>query len=144
MIWIRLVPQPLPRSKLILWIRYSTFKDLNCTHVWLWNQYNVITVATGKWAAWPRNCGLIPGRNKRFISYSKLLDKLWDPPSLLSVGKQGCVARSTVAEAWTDHSPPSSAEVKNVSLFTFTRSYVCTACTGTTSYLYICNYTDPQ
>jgi len=49
-----------------------------------WNQYNANTVVNGTWAVWPRNFGLIPGRDERFISCSELLDMLWDPSSLLS------------------------------------------------------------
>jgi hypothetical protein len=53
--------------------------------------------------------GYIPG-SARFFSSSYRPDRLWDPPRFLSSGYRGWVKRQGRE---FDHSPPSSAEVKN-------------------------------
>jgi hypothetical protein len=51
----------------------------------------------------------IPGSGKIFFSTPQRPDPLWGPPSLLSNGYRGVKQQGREA----DHSPPSSAEVKN-------------------------------
>jgi hypothetical protein len=56
----------------------------------------------------------IPGTGKRFFSIPQRTDWLWGPPNLLSDGYRGAlylVVKRPGRE--TDHSPPSSVEVKN-------------------------------
>jgi hypothetical protein len=57
--------------------------------------------------------GLIPGSARFFFSLQRP-DRLWGPPSLLSNGYQGLLLRGAKRQGReADHSPPSSAEVKN-------------------------------
>jgi hypothetical protein len=59
--------------------------------------------------------GLIPSRDWEFFSWTPYLYQLWDPPSLLSNGYWG-LKRPGHED---DHSPPSSAEIKEcVQLYT--------------------------
>jgi hypothetical protein len=51
-------------------------------------------------------------------------DQHWDPPSLLSNGCRSPFPGDKVAGAWSDHSPPSSAEVKNAWSYTSNPQYV--------------------
>jgi hypothetical protein len=51
-----------------------------------------------------------PGRGKRFLSSP---DWIWDPPSLLFNKYRDSYLRAKRPEREVDHSPPSSAEVKN-------------------------------
>jgi hypothetical protein len=55
--------------------------------------------------------GSIPGRN--FFSLLHRPDRFWGPPSYLSNGYQGSIAGVKRLGHEADHSPPSSAEVKN-------------------------------
>jgi hypothetical protein len=55
-----------------------------------------------------KELGSIPGRIKIFFSSPQHPDQLWD-----SMGAGGSFPRHKAVEAWIDHSPPSSAEVKN-------------------------------
>jgi hypothetical protein len=58
--------------------------------------------------------GSIPGRGKRFFSSPQRPEKFWGPSSLISNGYRWVVfARVKRSERESDHSPPSSAEVKN-------------------------------
>jgi len=50
-----------------------------------------------------------PGKDWEFFSSPPHPDRFWGPPSLLSNGYQGLFPWGREA----DHSPPSSAEVKN-------------------------------
>jgi hypothetical protein len=68
--------------------------------------------------------GSSPGRGWEFFSSPPRSDRLWGPPSLLSKGHQwvfpwGVKRRKHEA----DHSPPSSAEVKNAWKYTSTPQY---------------------
>jgi hypothetical protein len=56
----------------------------------------------------------IPSRRKSFFSSSKLPEHFWDPPSLLSIGYHQFFPRDIAVQGFEDdHSPASSAEVKN-------------------------------
>jgi hypothetical protein len=59
--------------------------------------------------------GSVPGRSNRFFSIQQCPDRLWGPSSLLYSGYRGLKA---------DHSPPSSADVKNAWIYTSTPPYV--------------------
>jgi hypothetical protein len=62
----------------------------------------------------------VPVEGSRMFSSLLRPDRLWGPPSLLSNGYQGLFLRG-----WreADHSPPASAEVKKMCIYTFTPPY---------------------
>jgi hypothetical protein len=58
--------------------------------------------------------GSIPGRGKRFFSNPQRLDRLWGPPSILCNGYLGLFYPGANWQGRkADHSPPSTAEIKN-------------------------------
>jgi len=61
------------------------------------------------WEIW----GLNPGKGKKFFSSPKCPDWLWGPTILLYRGYWGFFKEVKQPGCEVDHSPPSSAEVKN-------------------------------
>jgi hypothetical protein len=57
--------------------------------------------------------GFNPGRGKRFSVLQNFPDQLWGPPKLQFNGYQGSFLGVKWPGCEVDHSPPSSAEVKN-------------------------------
>jgi hypothetical protein len=57
--------------------------------------------------------GSIPGRGKLFLFYPQRPDWLWGPPNLLFNGYRGSFPGLKRPGLEADHSPPSSADVKN-------------------------------
>jgi len=72
-----------------------------------WNRDNIFGTVTRTQAGKPRNCGSIPGRDKRL---HKCLEQLWGPANLLFNGEQGALS---LRVKWlgheADHSPQSKA-----------------------------------
>jgi hypothetical protein len=58
----------------------------------------------------------------RIFSYPRRPDRLWGPPNLLSNGYRGAVLSPRVKRQGreADHSPPTSAEVKKMWIYTYT------------------------
>jgi hypothetical protein len=68
--------------------------------------------------------GSIPGM-ARFVFSPQRPDRLWGLPSLLSNGYQGALSPGVKGQGReADHSPPSSAEVKNMWIYTSIPPYV--------------------
>jgi hypothetical protein len=67
-----------------------------------------------------RGVGVRDPVGSRIFSSPRRPDRLWGPPSLLSNGYQG--VKRTGREA--DHSPPTSAEVKKIWIYTSILPYV--------------------
>jgi len=113
---------------------------------------SVIDVVTRLWAGQLKNCDLIPSRNKIFSSFSELLYKVWGPPSLLFAGCQGFYPWGGGDGRWpgheVDHSPMSSAEIKNEWQNTYAHSYAFMMFKTTTLFLrngmkpcgHVCHY----
>jgi hypothetical protein len=59
----------------------------------------------------------------RIFSSLRCPDRLWDPRSLLSNGYQGLFPRGKAAGSEADHSPPASAKVKKMWIYTSTPPY---------------------
>jgi hypothetical protein len=72
-----------------------------------------------------RGVGVRVPIGSRIFSSSRLPDHIWGPPSLLSNGYRGALSpaiKRSGREA--DHSPPASAEVKNMWIHTSAPPYV--------------------
>jgi hypothetical protein len=74
---------------------------------------NSVSIATRQRARQPRSRSSIPGMGKRFFSSPWLADRLWGIPSLLYNRTGGCFPGVKRQGREADHSPLSSAEVKN-------------------------------
>ena len=84
----------------------------------------------------PRNRGSIPSRSKKFFSYPKLPDRLRGPFSLIFKGYYEQFLRGVKRPGReAEHSPPSSAEIKNEWSYTPTASYAFVACKRKTFFL---------
>jgi hypothetical protein len=77
-----------------------------------------VDIATGLLAERPRSRSSSPGKAQYFSP--RRPNRFWDPSSLLSNGYQR-------PRREAEHSPPTSAEVKNTWIYTSTPPYVLTA-----------------
>jgi hypothetical protein len=59
----------------------------------------------------------------RIFSSPRRLDRLWGPPNLLSNGYGGSFPGVKQPVSETDHSPPTSAEIKKMWIYTTTSPY---------------------
>jgi hypothetical protein len=87
--------------------------------VWESEQLSVIALGYGL-----DDWGFESGRCWKFFSSPPCPDRFWGPPSLLSNEYQGALSLGVKRpEREAGHSPPSSAEVKNVWSYTSTPQY---------------------
>jgi hypothetical protein len=82
-----------------------------------------VLIATG-YGLDDRGVGVRVPVGSRIFSSPRRSDRLWGPPSLLSNGYRGTFPAGKAAGREADHSPPTSAEVKETWVYTSTPPFV--------------------
>jgi hypothetical protein len=85
--------------------------------------YQLIFIATG-YGLDDRGIGVQVPVGSTIFSSPRCPDRFWDPPNFLSIGYRRLFTRGVKrSEREADHSPPASAEVKKMWIYTPTPPY---------------------
>jgi hypothetical protein len=110
--------QNIPESHKFHGYKITTHKS-NASTLTIWeSKANVIGTMTKLYAEHLKNCGLIPGKGKRFISSHKCANGYGTNPVTYSMSTMRFFPRHEV-----DHSPPSIAKVKKECSYTSCNPY---------------------
>jgi hypothetical protein len=102
---------------------YESIKETRNSAYLILRMHSLVGIASG----YGLNGGGVGVRvplGSRIFSSPRRLDRLWAPPNLLSNGYRGALSRGEKrAGREADHSPPASAEVKKILIYTSTPPY---------------------